>query len=69
MQDGTHLIAVLWESAWKLGEGEQKIKRKSALARKEAMNIVKKETFFTVDEHRQDRQNLAELIYQFHIGA
>jgi hypothetical protein len=45
MQDGTHLNAVLWSSAWEVGGGEQKIKRTSALASKEAMDIVKKEIF------------------------
>jgi hypothetical protein len=45
MQDGTHLIAVLWESAWNVGSGETKVRRTSSLTEKEAMDIVKKENF------------------------
>jgi hypothetical protein len=45
MRDGTHLIAVLWESAWRVGGGETNVRRTSALTRKEAMNIVKDENF------------------------
>ncbi len=45
MQDGTHLIAVLWESAWNVGNGETKVRRTSSLTEKEAMDIVKKENF------------------------
>lgn len=45
MQDGTHLIAVLWESAWATGGGDGKIKHTSALSQDEAMAIVKPEKF------------------------
>lgn len=45
MQDGTHLLAVLWESAWAAGKGEQNVTRKSALTHKEAMDIVKNPKF------------------------
>lgn len=45
MQAGTHLIAVLWESAWNVGDGEANVQRTSALTHKEAMDIVKKENF------------------------
>ena len=40
MQDGTHLIAVLWESAWVEGEGESHVKGTKALTEKKAMSIV-----------------------------
>jgi hypothetical protein len=45
MQDGTHLLAVLWESAWTAGEGERHVTRRSALSTDEAMNIVKDDKF------------------------
>jgi hypothetical protein len=45
MRSGTHLVAVLWESAWQTGEGDVNIKRTSALTRKEAMDIVKDAKF------------------------
>ena len=45
MQDGTHLIAVLWESAWAVGNGESNVRRSSALSQKEAMAIVQPEDF------------------------
>jgi hypothetical protein len=45
MQDGTHLLALLWESAWNVGNGERNITRRSALTRKEAMDIVKDPNF------------------------
>jgi hypothetical protein len=45
MQDGTHLIAVLWESAWAVGNGESNVRRSSALTQKEAMAIVQPEDF------------------------
>src|SRR5262249_5990790 len=31
MQDGTHLLAVLWQSAWKAGTGDDKIHSTAAL--------------------------------------
>jgi hypothetical protein len=39
MQDGTHLLAVLWESAWVAGQGESKKRDTSALKPKDAMAI------------------------------
>jgi hypothetical protein len=45
MQDGAHLLAVLWESAWIAGGGERNIARRSRLSRKEAMDIVKDDKF------------------------
>jgi hypothetical protein len=39
MQAGTHLMAVLWESAWALGDGENKVKQTRALKPDEAMAI------------------------------
>jgi hypothetical protein len=45
MQDGANLLAVLWESAWTVGEGERNVTRKSALTRDEAMDIVKDDKF------------------------
>ena len=45
MQDGAHLLAVLWESAWNVGDGEHNVTRKSALTKKEAMDIVQDPDF------------------------
>ncbi len=45
MQAGTHLLAVLWESAWEVGDGESNVARKGALTHKEAMDIVKDPDF------------------------
>jgi hypothetical protein len=39
MQGGAHLLAVLWESAWDLGDGETNIKSTRALKETEAMKI------------------------------
>ena len=39
MQDGTHLLAVLWESAWVVGGGESKERDTSALKPSRAMAI------------------------------
>lgn len=39
MQDGTHLLAVLWESAWTAGNGEDKKRDTSALKPEQAMGI------------------------------
>jgi hypothetical protein len=39
MQSGSHLLAVLWESAWALGEGETRITSVRALREAEAMKI------------------------------
>ncbi|WP_208866993.1 hypothetical protein [Bradyrhizobium sp. AS23.2] len=53
MQDGAHLLAVLWESAWQVGNGERNVTRRSALSKKEAMSIVQNENFlpsFTIGQ-------------------
>lgn len=39
MQDGTHLLAVLWESAWVAGQGESKARDTSTLKPSQAMAI------------------------------
>lgn len=39
MQDGTHLIALLWESAWQQGNGETQVKSVAALTKTQAMKI------------------------------
>jgi hypothetical protein len=39
MQSGSHLLAVLWESAWATGKGETKVKSTAALSEKKAMEI------------------------------
>ncbi len=45
MQDGAHLLAVLWESAWNQGGGETKVRSTAALTQKQAMAIVSDENF------------------------
>ncbi|MBA7485481.1 hypothetical protein ES707_21028 [subsurface metagenome] len=45
MQDGTHLLAVLWESAWVAGGGETKKRDTSALKPGDAMDICAPEEF------------------------
>jgi hypothetical protein len=39
MQDGSHLLAVLWESAWALGNGEKNVTSTRSLTQSEAMKI------------------------------
>lgn len=39
MRDGSHLLAVLWESAWSLGNGEHTIGATTALTQEKAMEI------------------------------
>ena len=39
MQAGTHLLAVLWESAWEAGGGENAVRSTKALTEDEAMEI------------------------------
>jgi hypothetical protein len=39
MRDGCHLLAVLWESAWSIGDGEHTIGATTALTQKKAMEI------------------------------
>jgi hypothetical protein len=45
MQDGAHLLAVLWESAWAVGEGEKYVSSTRALTESEAMRICADEKF------------------------
>ena len=45
MRDGCHLLAVLWESAWALGDGERTIGATTALTRKKAMEICAERDF------------------------
>jgi hypothetical protein len=45
MQGGAHLLAVLWESAWNQGSGEDTVGTTKALTDKEAMAIVADEDF------------------------
>jgi hypothetical protein len=40
MRQGAHLLAMLWESAWLVGDGETKVKSLRALTKDEAMDIV-----------------------------
>jgi hypothetical protein len=39
MQSGSHLLAVLWESAWRAGDGEANVTSTRALSQDEAMRI------------------------------
>jgi hypothetical protein len=53
MQDGTHLLAALWESAWRLGDGETNVKSVEQLTHHQAMAIVQREGFLpsrTIDQ-------------------
>jgi hypothetical protein len=53
MQNGTHLLAVLWESAWVAGGGESKRRDTKALAEEQAMAICAAKDFVpscTVEE-------------------
>ena len=45
MQDGTNLLAVLWESAWTAGGGEEKIRDASAIDENDAMEVCKQKDF------------------------
>jgi len=45
MQDGTHLLAVLWESAWRMRGGEDKPRDTSALEEEQAMGICTPQEF------------------------
>jgi hypothetical protein len=40
MKQGSHLVAVLWESAWAVGDGETKVKSLQPLTQDQAMAIV-----------------------------
>jgi hypothetical protein len=53
MQSGTHLLAVLWESAWNRGQGERRIKTTASLTPKAAMRICQDPNFLpsvTIDK-------------------
>jgi hypothetical protein len=53
MKEGSHLLAVLWESAWEVGSGETKLRSLRALTQEEAMAIVSDPDFLpsmTVDK-------------------
>src|SRR5262249_16296290 len=39
MEDGAHLLAVLWESAWLLGDGETNVQSTGSIDKNEAMKI------------------------------
>ena len=45
MQNGTHLLACLWESAWKEGQGEQHVHALGALTEKKAMSVCARKGF------------------------
>jgi hypothetical protein len=45
MQGGTHLLAVLWESAWALGDGEANVTSTRVLKEAEAMKICRDPDF------------------------
>lgn len=45
MQAGTHLLAVLWESAWRQGDGENNISSKEPLTPEEAMTLCADRSF------------------------
>ncbi len=45
MQSGAHLLAVLWESAWNVGDGDASLKKKVELTQDAAMDIVKDPDF------------------------
>jgi hypothetical protein len=45
MQAGSHLLALLWESAWQIGSGEKNITGKVKLTQDQAMEIVADEHF------------------------
>jgi hypothetical protein len=53
MQDGTHLLAVLWESAWTQGHGNQKLNANLNLKPEDAISICDKADFlrsYTIGE-------------------
>src|SRR5262249_25079306 len=53
MQDGAHLLGVLWESAWDAGEGESNVSSVAALTEKAAMKVCQDDGFLeslTVDK-------------------
>ena len=53
MKGGSHLLAVLWESAWGAGAGESRVKAATALTQKRAMSICQNTEFLpsvTIDQ-------------------
>ena len=53
MRDGAHLLGVLWESAWSLGNGEHTVRSTHALTQKQAMQICADRNFLpslTIDQ-------------------
>jgi hypothetical protein len=53
MQDGAHLVAVIWESAWEAGQGEENVSSTAPLSEDAAMEIVSEADFVpsvTVDK-------------------
>jgi hypothetical protein len=53
MKQGSHLVAVLWESAWEVGDGETEVKSLQSLTQDQAMAIVADPDFLasmTVDK-------------------
>ena len=53
MKQGSHLLAVLWESAWQVGSGETRVRSLRALTEDEAMDVVTDPEFLpslTVDK-------------------
>jgi len=53
MQTSAHLLALLWQSAWELGDGEKKVKSTARLTQGQAMKVCQPATFlqsFYIDE-------------------
>jgi hypothetical protein len=53
MQDGTHLLACLWEGAWASGKGERNVRKVSAVDEDVAMDVVANPQFLpsmTIDK-------------------
>ncbi|MFN7981103.1 MAG: hypothetical protein U0Q11_04535 [Vicinamibacterales bacterium] len=45
MKDGTHMLGVLWESAWALGQGETRVKSVASIGQKKAMAVCQRSDF------------------------
>jgi hypothetical protein len=45
MQDGTHFLGVLWESAWKIGDGDRNLDESLTLTEDQAMKICADRNF------------------------
>jgi hypothetical protein len=53
MRGGAHLLAVLWESAWFLGDGENNVRSTAGLKESQAMRICARDDFLpsvTIDQ-------------------